>query len=137
VLFGFYTLIAAFIEELIFRGFLVIEARGPALKWSGVVVASLLFALLHPFLWEWDMKDAHEWQIIFVWRWPEWFGWQVTPKGIFSTGAVLLSSLWFYTLRFASFNPTRSLLPCIIAHGTKNASVFAVKALQGYIGEWW
>lgn len=136
-LFGLYTLVAAFIEELIFRGFLVIEGKGNVLKWTGVIGASLLFSILHPFLWKWDMMNSPEWHLLYFWKWPDWFTWQITSKGVFSSGAVFVSSLWFYIVRFAAFNPTQSLLPCIIAHGTKNLCVIAVKGAQGYISGWW
>ena len=122
VLFGFYTLIAAFIEELIFRGFIVIEGKGKALRWAGVLGASVLFAALHPFLWKWD--DGV-------------FTWTFTAKGWFSTAAVFISSLWFYIMRFGTFNPSQSLIPCIVAHATKNLGVFAIKGLQGFVASWW
>lgn len=137
VLFGVYTLVAAFVEELIFRGFIVIEGRGRLLRWAGIVGASVVFAALHPFLWSWDMGDAPSWHALMVWRWPEWFAWTLTAKGWFSTAAVFASSLWFYTVRFASFNPARSLIPCIVAHAVKNAGVFAVKGVQGFVVGWW
>src|SRR5262245_43973520 len=54
VLFGIYSILAAAVmEEVLFRGYLVIEHRGPAMLWAGAVLASMLFALLHPFLWQW------------------------------------------------------------------------------------
>ncbi len=120
-LFGLYTLSAALIEEVIFRGYLVIPNRGAALRWSGIIAASLLFAVLHPFLWKWENG--------LVW----------TPgiKGWFSTGMIFLGSLWFYTLRFTAWNPQRSLLPCFAAHLAKNAGVIAIKAHQGFLGDWW
>lgn len=137
VIFGIYTLVAALIEEIIFRGYLVVEKRGRAALIGGIVGASVLFALLHPFLWEWDMGQAAFWQIVQVWRWPEWLTLTLTPKGWFSFGAVLLASLWFYACRFATWNPTRSLLPCFAAHFTKNAGVFVIKAVQGFVvGVW-
>lgn len=122
VLFGIYTLLAAFIEELIFRGFIVVENKGVFLRWAAVVGASLLFAALHPFLWARD--DAG-------------FQWTVTTKGWFSTAAVFVSSLWFYTMRFAGFNPKHSLLPAITAHAVKNLGVFIIKAAQGFVVGWW
>ncbi len=128
VLFGIYTLVAAFIEELIFRGFIVIEGRGHVIRWLGIAAASVLFTLLHPFLWTWQGG----------WLWSDGrLELTLTPKGWFSTAMVLLSSLWFYTVRFARFNPHHSLLPCVTAHATKNLGVFAVKAAQGFIGGWW
>lgn len=52
-MFGLNTLVAAFGEEVIFRGYLVVENRGRAALITGMIGASLGFALLHPFLWEW------------------------------------------------------------------------------------
>lgn len=137
VLFGIYSLVAAFIEELIFRGFIVIDNRGKVLRWAGVLGASVLFAALHPFLWTWDMGQTAMWRAIEIWRWNEWLTWTLTPKGWFSTAAVFISSLWFYTVRFSLFNKHRSLIPCIVAHATKNLGVFAIKGAQGFISGWW
>ena len=122
VLYSAYTLVAAVIEEIIFRGFIVIEKRGAAVRWAGIVSASVLFAVLHPFLWRWE-----EWTL----------EWTLTPKGWFSTAAVFASSVWFYTVRYASWNPQQSLGPCFTAHATKNAGVIAIKAAQGFIVGWW
>ena len=122
VLFGVYTLLAAVIEEIIFRGFLVVTDRGPLVKWGAVLGASLLFAAIHPFLWLWE--DG-------VWEWT------LNAKGWFSTGAVFISSLWFYTVRFLPSNPTTSLLPCFAAHAAKNLGVFAIKGAQGFVVGWW
>jgi membrane protease YdiL (CAAX protease family) len=122
VLFGLYTLAAAFVEELVFRGFIVVENRGRAALVAGCVGASAVFALLHPFLWRWDESG---------------FAWQGTTKAWFSTAAIFAGSLWFYAVRFWSLNPTRSLLPCIAAHAAKNLGVFAVKAAQGHVSGWW
>ncbi|MCF3649985.1 CPBP family glutamic-type intramembrane protease [Synoicihabitans lomoniglobus] len=123
VLFGCYTLVAAVIEEIIFRGFIVVpEARGRAAVWGGVFGASIVFALIHPFLWEWDDGTLT---------------WTLGAKGWFSTGAVFASSLWFYTVRFMPANPSRSLLPCFAAHAAKNLGVFAIKAAQGFVVGLW
>jgi membrane protease YdiL (CAAX protease family) len=128
VLFGLYTLVAAFIEEVIFRGFIVVEGRGPALRWIGVVAASVLFAALHPFLWEWHGG----------WLWADGrLELTLNAKGWFSTVTVFVSSLWFYTVRFARFNPQNSLLPCFAAHATKNLGVFAIKGAQGFVSGIW
>ncbi len=122
VLFGVYTLVAAVIEEVIFRGYLVIEDRGPRAQWLGAVAASVIFAAAHPFLWT-SGDDG--------------FAFTFTAKGWFSTGAVFISSLWFYAARFAPWNPTRSLLPCIAAHAAKNLAVIAIKAAQGFVVGLW
>ena len=122
VLFGAYTLVAAFIEELMFRGFLVMEGKGNLRLWAGIVGASLIFAALHPFLWNWEGAD---------------FKWTLTAKGAFSTAVVFVSSLWFYMVRFAGFNPQRSLIPCIVAHASKNLGVIIIKAATGFIAGGW
>lgn len=121
-LFAFYTLVAAVFEEIIFRGYLVIEGRGAAWRWLGVFAASVVFAALHPFLWRWDDGG---------------FMLTLTGKGAFSTSVVFATSLWFYVARFARWNPTQSLWPCIAAHAAKNAGVIAIKAAQGFlVGAW-
>lgn len=122
VLFGLYTLVAAFVEEIIFRGYLVVEKRGRFALVAGIVGASFVFALIHPFLWQWGDNG---------------FTLNFTAKGWFSFSAVFVASLWFYACRFASWNPQRSLLPCFAAHLTKNAAVFAIKGVQGFVvGPW-
>lgn len=122
VLLGVYTLAAAFVEELIFRGYIVVENRGRAALVAGIFGASLVFALLHPFLWEWNdgALSLH-------------FG----AKAWFSTGAIFAGSLWFYAVRYLPGNPSRSLLPCIAAHAAKNLGVFAIKYAQGFVSGWW
>jgi uncharacterized protein len=122
MLFGAYTLVSAIIEEIIFRGYLVVEKRGRRALITGVIGASVLFALLHHFLWKWD-KDG--------------FALTLTAKGWFSFAAVLVGSLWFYACRFATWNPNRSLLPCFAAHFTKNAGVFVIKAVLGFVAGAW
>ena len=121
-LFAVYSLLAAVIEEIIFRGFIVIEKKGPVWLWGSAALASVLFSALHPFLWHWT--DGH-------------LQWSLGLKGWFSTAAVFLSSLWFYFVRFARFNPERSLLPCFAAHAAKNLGVIAIKAAQGFLVGWW
>ncbi len=122
ILWSVYTLAAAFMEELAFRGFLVVDCHGRRLLWSSVVVFSLLFALAHPFLWEW--KDGG----LLL---------HFTAKGWFSTGMAFAGSLWFYAVRFFPLNPRHSLIPCIAAHLTKNLGVFALKAALGFVSGWY
>lgn len=122
ILFGIHTLLAAITEEVIFRGYIVVERRGKIALWSGIFGASLLFAALHPFLWAWDDSG---------------FAFTFTEKGWFSFAAVFVGSLWFYLCRFATWNPNRSLLPCFAAHLTKNAGVFLIKATQGFVVGIW
>ncbi len=122
VLFGLYTVTAAFLEELVFRGYLVVEQRGRGPLIAGVIGASLGFALLHPFFWEW--RDGT-------------LRWQGGAKAWFSTTAIFAGSLWFYAVRFVPGNPTRSLLPCVAAHLAKNLGVFAIKYAEGFVSDWW
>ncbi len=122
VLFGLYTLAAAFVEELIFRGYVVVTGRGRTMLAGSIVAASAGFALLHPFLWEW-----HEGALL----------WRGGTKAWFSTGAVFAGSLWFYFVRFMPLNPRGSLLPCVAAHAAKNLGVFAIKYAQGFVSGWW
>jgi hypothetical protein len=50
---------------------------------------------------------------------------------------LFVGSLWFYAVRFARFNPQRSLLPCFAAHAAKNLGVIIIKLLQGHlVGAW-
>jgi hypothetical protein len=87
-----------------------------------VVGASVVFAALHPFLWQWEDGALT---------------WTLTAKGGFSTAVVFVSSLWFYTVRFAGFNPHHSLIPCIVAHATKNLGVIIIKAGSGFLVGWY
>jgi membrane protease YdiL (CAAX protease family) len=121
--FGLYSILGApVIEELVFRGYLVVENRGRAALWGGVVAVSVLFALLHPFLWEWTGEGLSV---------------HFDAKAWFSTTVILAVSLWLYTVRFFGLNPRRSLLPCLVAHATKNLGVFAIKYIQGFVTGWW
>ena len=104
-LFALYSVAGApIIEELIFRGWLVVENRGRAMMGGAALGASVGFAALHPFLWRWD--DAG-------------FAFTFDAKGWFSATAVFATSLWLYVTRLAAWNPSRSLLPCFAAHAAK------------------
>lgn len=116
--FALYSLVAAFIEEIVFRGYLVVDRRGRIALIVGAAGASLLFAILHPFIWQWD---------------DEGFAFVFTPKGWFSFSAVFVVSLWFYYCRFARWNPYHSLIPCFAAHLAKNVGVIVIKGAQGFL----
>lgn len=118
-LFALYSVAAApVIEELIFRGFLVIEHHGRRALWAGAVAASAAFALLHPFLWQWN---------------DDGFRLTLTTKGAFSSATLFVTSWWLYVARFAAWNPNHSLLPCFAAHAAKNAGVVIIKAATGFM----
>ncbi len=122
-LFAAYSVLAApIIEELVFRGWLVVEGRGRATMWIAAAGASLVFAAAHPFLWKWDEAG---------------FALTLGTKGWFSAATVFAMSLWMYAARLAPWNPQRSLLPCFAAHAAKNLAVVAVKAAAGFMGPLW
>lgn len=123
-LFALYSVIAApIIEEVIFRGWLVIDDSTPgnhrrAVVWAAAIGASLGFAALHPFLWRWDEAG---------------FALTLGTKGWFSTAIVFATSLWLYVARLARWNPRQSLLPCFAAHAAKNLGVVVIKAATGFM----
>ncbi len=122
-------LAAGIIEEVVFRGYLVVRHRGPAALIGGIFGFSLLFAALHPYIWQYTPPaDAPSWAF-----WSGQLFIEHTPKAWFSTVLVFLNSLWFYAVRFMPLNPSRSLLPCFAAHIASNLAVFAVKAAQGFV----
>jgi uncharacterized protein len=118
---------AGFTEELIFRGFLVIENRGRFALIGSIIIFSLLFALFHPYLWRYE-NHAEWWQF-----WEARLSVDFSNKAIFSTTFVLMNSLWFYTLRFIPMNIHHSLIPCFAAHIASNTGVFIIKLMQGHI----
>jgi membrane protease YdiL (CAAX protease family) len=129
-LFGLYSVTAApVIEEIIFRGYLATglaqasdgRPRPRVVIWSGVIAASVGFALLHPFLWHWGEAG---------------FGLTLDAKGWFSSAAAFATSLWLYVARLAPWNPGHSLLPCFVGHGGKNLGVLVIKHAQGFVTGW-
>jgi len=113
----FAILAAGVIEEIIFRGFLVVENRGRAALIASIVGFSLAFAVIHPHLW--SMEDGFEWTL--------------TAKGWFTTAILFVNSLWWYAVRFGPWNPERSIFPCMAAHAASNFGVYAVKWAQGHV----
>lgn len=124
LLFALFTLAAAFIEELIFRGFLVVEGKGRAILIGSILIFSGIFTAIHPFLWEWHDEEG----LLFHFD---------SGKAWFSTAIVFLNSLWFYTIRFLPLNPRHSLIPCIAAHFSSNLGVVVIKFFQGHVGNLW
>ncbi|MGJ8649225.1 MAG: CPBP family intramembrane glutamic endopeptidase [Opitutaceae bacterium] len=115
--FVFAIIAAGIVEEVIFRGFLVVENKGRAALIASCVGFSLLFALIHPHLWSAE----------------EGFELTLTAKGFFSTSILFANSLWFYACRFGPWNRNASLFPCMLAHAASNLGVFVVKLAQGYV----
>lgn len=121
--FLFAMIAAGIIEELIFRGYLVVTGKGKAVLWGSVVLFSLLFAMLHyEHYLHWEEEAAwHEFSIAF------------DRKALWTLSLLFVNSLWFYALRFMPMNTQQSLLPCYCAHIASNLGVFLVKLLQGYV----
>jgi membrane protease YdiL (CAAX protease family) len=122
-LFAAYSVLAApILEELVFRGYCVIAGKGKGVLWLGIIVFSIGFALLHPFL---QRGEGGGFSVI------------LTTKGVFSTTMAFAISVWLYAARFGPWNRTQSLSPCFAAHAAKNAGVVIVKAASGYMGGLW
>jgi membrane protease YdiL (CAAX protease family) len=117
---------AGFVEELIFRGYLVVKNKGTATLLVSILFFSLIFAVGHPFLWDYTVEDGAS---VFsgVWKF------NPTLQATIATLSVFCCSLLFYTLRFLPINKNRSILPCICAHIAYNCGVFATKLAQGYV----
>jgi membrane protease YdiL (CAAX protease family) len=111
---------AAVLEELVFRGYLVVSGKGRALLIGSAAGFSLLFALAHPYLWTFDGEAGLALHFD-------------SDKAWLTTSFLFFKSLWFYYARFASWNPRHSLLPCVVAHLAINLATFVIKAGQGYV----
>jgi len=138
VLLGIYTLAAAFVEELIFRGFLFFDRHGKWKLYGSILLISILFALIHPYIWSYEVPPNQP-----PWLFWKWMGiriWQADGQldiqPIFSTCILFINSLWFYYVRFFGLNRFRSLIPCIAAHLASNLGVFVIKAVQGKVVLW-
>lgn len=114
---------AGIIEEVVFRGYLVITSRTRAILWASVVGFSLLFALAHYQYYTEVPEDGGFTDLSL----------QLDPKAAWSLLLLFLNSLWFYFVRFFPLNPSHSLLPCFAAHIASNLGVFFVKAAQGHV----
>ena len=115
--FVFASISAGVIEEVVFRGYLVVQNRGRNALVLSCLGFSLVFALVHGYLW--SMEDG--------------FALNFTVQGIFNTWILFFNSVCFYALRFGPWNANQSILPSIIAHMVLNLGVFGVKLAQGYI----
>lgn len=122
---------AAFTEEVIFRGYLVVERRGNALRWASIILFSLIFALIHDHLWSFEMPEDRSAGTLAAIR--EGFSLKLSVKGFFSTGFIFVGALWFYFVRFFKWNPKASLLAPVAAHLVKNLAVFFIKLAQGHV----
>lgn len=122
---------AAFTEEVIFRGYLVVERRGKAWRWASILAFSLIFALIHDHLWSFEMPDDRSAGTLAAIR--DGFSLNLSVKAFFSTGFIFAGAVWFYFVRFFRWNPHASLFAPVLAHLAKNIAVFAVKLAQGHV----
>lgn len=114
---------AGVLEEVLFRGYLVVQNRGRAVLIASVVGFSLLFALAH-YQYYTEIPEEGSWtDLVFV----------IDSKSLWSLLLLFLNSLWFYSVRFFKWNPHQSLLPCFVAHISSNVGVFVVKLVQGHV----
>ena len=120
-------LCAGLIEEVLFRGFLVVRNRGRRAFLAGVIGCSLFFAALHVQYYTQVPEGAPWWQ----------FEWKLTLHAGWTLFMLFLHSLWFYAVRFAPWNPARSLLPCFVSHAGLNLGVFLTKLAQGHVTSLW
>lgn len=91
---------AAFTEEVIFRGYLVIERRGNAVKWASAIAFSLIFALLHDHLWNFEMPaDTSAGTLAAV---CDGFSTDFSAKAIFSTAFILRDRCGFISCDFSN-----------------------------------
>ena len=108
---------AAIIEELVFRGWIVIDKKGTGMLIGSCIGVSLIFALGHPFLWETETG----------------LSFKTDAQPLIAGAGIFVFSLFAYALRFMPQNPKRSLLPCFVAHAVHNLAVFASKAATGHV----
>lgn len=114
---------AGVLEEVLFRGYLVVTGKGTRLLVLSIVGFSLFFALLH-YQYYTDIPEEGTWRdLTFAFE----------TKSLWTLLLLFLNSLWFYTVRFFKWNPAHSLLPCFAAHIASNVGVFVVKAVQGHV----
>jgi membrane protease YdiL (CAAX protease family) len=114
---------AGILEEVIFRGFLVVTKKGKLLLYGSILAFSLLFTLAHTQYYT-EIPEGASWME---------FQFTFDTKSLWTLSLLFLNSLWFYAVRFFPLNPTQSLLPCFVAHISSNVAVFVVKAAQGHI----
>lgn len=117
---------AGVIEEVVFRGYLVVTDKGKGLLVASIIGFSLLFALGH-YQYYTDIPEGGSWRELSL---------EISPKSGWSLLLLFLNSLWFYTVRFFRWNPGQSLLPCFAAHIASNLGVFLVKLAQGHVTGW-
>jgi membrane protease YdiL (CAAX protease family) len=114
---------AGILEEVLFRGYFVIQTKGKKIFYLSIIGFSLIFTLLHYQYYAELEETASGYNLII----------NADAKAFWSLLLLFLNSIWFYTLRFCKWNPRHSLLPCFAAHIASNVMVFVVKLAQGHV----
>jgi len=109
-LFLFAMMGAGVVEEVLFRGYLVVDTKGKAALVGSIVGFSLLFALLH---FQYYTEESEDGLFGYVF--------QIDAQSSWTLFLLFLNSLWFYAVRFIPANRERSLLPCFVAHIASNS----------------
>lgn len=109
---------AGIVEELIFRGYLVIEKKGRRTMIVSIVFFSIASALVHGHLLA---KVDYGFRMTFA------------PASIWWTLILVVNSLWWYTVRFLPSNKDKSLLPCFAGHMASTLVIFLVRMVQGCV----
>jgi membrane protease YdiL (CAAX protease family) len=109
---------AGIVEELIFRGYLVIEKKGRKTLIVSIIFFSFASALLHGHL----LAKVD-------------YGFRLTlaPAAMWWTLILVINSLWWYAVRFLPVNKDKSLLPCFAGHMASTLAIFLVRAAQGCV----
>ena len=111
---------AGIVEEMIFRGYLVIQTKGRKTLIASIIIFSIAFALIHGHLLGWS-KDTYSFEV------------KLAPGPIWWTLILFTNSLWWYAVRFMPSNKDHSLLPCFAGHMASNLAVFVIKLAEGYV----
>jgi hypothetical protein len=112
---------AGIVEELLFRGFFLVQNKGRAAMLGSIVGFSLVFALIHGHLLAKPDAQGGSYALTFA-AGPLWW-----------TFILFVNSLWWYAVRVIPANKNRSLLPCFAGHIASNLAVFAIKLAQGFV----
>ncbi len=102
----------------------------------GVILFSLMFMMMHPYLWEWEVAEGR----MFFQFWEDDTIWTFYFDDIgkwWSTLILFANSIFWFWLRYNIRNETRSIIPCIAGHLASNIGVFVVKLMQGHVVAFW
>jgi membrane protease YdiL (CAAX protease family) len=114
------TVCFALLEEILFRGYLVIQGKSRVALVTSIVIFSLIFAALHGHFLGWT-ADGKGFQL------------RLTPATILWSVSNLSFSLWWYAVRFLPSNKERSMLPVFAGRGAALLTLFLIDLATGRI----